>query len=94
MATSNVDRIQDFVVADDTIQLQDSVYTRAGPVGTLSAEAFHIGARAQEADDRIIYDTTSGALYYDRDGSGSATQVKFAQLSRGLGLTNEDFSIV
>jgi Ca2+-binding RTX toxin-like protein len=60
----------------------------------LASEAFHIGSRAQEADDRVIYDQATGALYYDRDGSGSANQVKFAQLKSGLALTSDDFQIV
>ncbi|UVF19279.1 hypothetical protein HPT29_023070 [Microvirga terrae] len=94
MSPSNVDRIVDFNVAEDTIRLEDRIFNRAGPTGTLSAEAFQVGARAQDADDRVIYDSTTGALYYDRDGSGSSNQVKFAQLSSGLALTSDNFLLV
>lgn len=93
-ALSNVDRITDFSVADDTFQLDNDVFTAAGAVGMLSAGAFRAGTAAQDADDRIIYDSATGKLYYDADGSGAGTQVLFAQVTAGLGLTNADFHIV
>jgi hypothetical protein len=33
-------------------------------------------------------------LYYDPDGSGDATQVKFAVLSKKIGLAASDFFVV
>jgi Ca2+-binding RTX toxin-like protein len=89
-----VDRVRDFVVADDTIFLDADIFTRAGSAGTLEAEAFVVGARALEADDRVIYNPGTGALSYDPDGSGATGAVRFAQLARGLPLTFEDIVIV
>ncbi len=91
---TNVDTISGFVVADDTIQLDNDVFTAIGAIGTLAAGAFHIGGAANDASDRIIYNPTTGRLYYDSDGNGAATQILFAQLSPGLALTNADFSII
>ncbi len=93
-ASSNVDRITDFSRADDTIQLDNDVFTAAGAVGTLSAGAFHAGTSAHDADDRIIYDSTTGRIYYDADGNGGGARVLFAQVTAGVALTNADFQIV
>jgi Ca2+-binding RTX toxin-like protein len=46
-----------------------------------------------DADDRIIYDTDSGQLFYDSNGSATGGSVQFAIISPNLALTNADFSI-
>jgi Ca2+-binding RTX toxin-like protein len=63
-------------------------------LGNISAGEFVIGTAAQDANDRIIYDSNTGALFYDNDGVGGNAQVQFATLSPGLGLTNLDFLVV
>ncbi len=93
-ATTNVDRITDFVVADDTIQLDDAVFAGVGPLGALSAGAFRTGTAAADASDRVIYDSATGKLYFDADGNGAGAQVLFATLTAGTALTVTDFVIV
>ena len=66
----------------------------ARPPGTLAAAAFHIGAAAADASDRIIYNPASGALIYDANGTGVGGAVQFATLSLGLALTNADFVVI
>ena len=63
----------------------------AGPRGVrriepraLAAEQFTFGAAAQDADDRIICDYSTGALLYDSDGIGGAAAVQFADLTAGV----------
>jgi Ca2+-binding RTX toxin-like protein len=92
-AATNVDFITDFTVADDAIQLQNGVFTGL-TAGTLAANQFVIGAAAQDADDRIVYDDTTGALFFDIDGAGGTAAVRFATVSAGLALTNNDFLVV
>ncbi|NOT16019.1 MAG: hypothetical protein HOP21_10725 [Methylotenera sp.] len=92
-ATSNVDWITDFSVADDTIQLSKTIFTTVGAVGNLTVAAFYIGTTAHDADDRVIYNSTTGDLYYDKDGTGSLSAVKFAHIDANLSLTASDFSI-
>jgi Ca2+-binding RTX toxin-like protein len=92
-AATNVDVIGDFNVADDTIQLENAVFVGL-TAGTLGANQFVIAAVAQDADDRIIYDDTTGALSFDNDGAGGAAAVQFALMSTGLALTNNDFMVV
>lgn len=89
-AVSNVDRIVGFSVADDTIFLDRSVFSKI-VAGTLNPAAFQRGAAAADAAHRIVYDAATGEIFYDRDGSGAAAQILFARLDPGLALTSADF---
>jgi Ca2+-binding RTX toxin-like protein len=49
------------------------------------------GARtAHDADDRIVYDTSSGKLYYDADGTGTVQSVQVAVLANAPALAATD----
>ena len=89
LGAGNIDIIGAFSVVDDTIQLSLSIFSAFG--ATLDAGEFVIGAAAADADDFIIYDAASGALYYDADGNGGGAAVQFATLGVGLALTTADF---
>jgi len=93
-ASSNVDTIVDFNVADDTIHLHEDIFSSLSAASGLLAGQFVIGTAAQDADDFVIYDSASGALFYDADGNGAASQVRFANLSAGLALTHLDFFVI
>jgi serralysin len=92
-ATTNVDTVADFSVASDTMHLDNNVFTTL-PLGSLASDAFFIGAAAQDAEDRIIYNSATGAVLYDKDGSGGSAAIQFATLDGGLALTANDFSVV
>ena len=96
LGSGNVDRITDFDVDDDTILLDAAIFAAAGAAGALSVAAFHASAAgvAHDADDRIIYDTNDGALYYDADGTDAIGAIRFARLSTNLNLSASDFVIV
>jgi serralysin len=53
-----------------------------------------VGPAALDASDNIIYDDTTGAIYYDSDGTGAAAAVQFAQVTAGLALSHLDFIVV
>ncbi|MFD1704352.1 calcium-binding protein [Methylopila henanensis] len=94
LGSGNVDRITDFVVADDTIELDRRVFSQI-ELGTLAAGAFTTGTAATEADDRIIYHAATGQLFFDKDGSGDAGAIHFATLSPNLAtLSHLDFVVV
>jgi serralysin len=93
LGSTNIDTISDFSVVDDTIALSTSIF-KALSIGTLSASDFVTGTKALDASDRIIYNSSTGALYYDADGSGSGAAVQFALLSKNLALTATDFLLV
>ena len=90
----NVDRIQDFNVADDMIRLDDSIYSGLAK-GLVSASAFtaNMTGQAGTASDRIIYETDTGRLYFDVDGVGGTARIHFATLAPGLAVTNSDFFV-
>ncbi len=93
-ATTNFDRITDFNVAADTIKLENIIFNALGAPGVLAADAFHKGASAHDADDRIIYNAGTGALIYNSNGVATGGAVQFATLAKSLALTNADFVVV
>ena len=90
---SGIDRITDFSHTYDTIRLDNAVFVGLS-TGYLYSSQFHIGAAAHDATDRIIYNSATGAVFFDPDGTGSAAPVQFATLSTGLGLTASDFQVI
>ncbi len=94
LGSTNVDRIVDFRVVDDVIHLARAVFNKLPPGSTLAVDAFFKGAAAQDAEDRIVYNSANGALFYDADGSGAGAAVRFATLAPGLLLTNADFLVI
>lgn len=94
LGKTNCDRITDFDRASDAIQLSLSVF-RDLTAGILSKDAFQVGRAARDAEDRILYDRKTGALYYDADGSGTDhAAVKFARLKARTMLKADDFLVV
>jgi Ca2+-binding RTX toxin-like protein len=92
---ANRDRIEEFIPRDDTIRLENKVFKALGKkTGTLKAKAFHIGPKAHDRDDRIVYDSKKGFLYYDSNGSGAGGSSLVAVLDKRLSLKHGDFYIV
>lgn len=79
---ANLDTITDFNGSEnDKIQLGKAIFGGFAQIGALTADQFHAASgatAAHDATDRIIYDTTSGNLYYDADGLGGAAAVQIA----------------
>jgi Ca2+-binding RTX toxin-like protein len=93
---ANYDRIMDYVVLDDIIRLDDAAFSGIGPVGILASNAFlsNTTGIAADAFDRLIYNTTNGALYFDSNGTGLGGRVLMAFLPTGLNMANTEFAIV
>ena len=95
--SGGIDTITDFATSVDRMQLSRGVFTAFTTAHTLTTAEFHAGAgltAASETDDRIVYNTTTGALYYDADGSGGAASVHFATLQGHPTLAAADILIV
>lgn len=86
----NVDRIADFTSGIDRIELAGDIFTDIAA----GSGWFVAGTQAQDADDRILYDQASGALFYDADGSGAGLAVQFASLAPRTTLVASDFVIL
>lgn len=90
---TNVDTVTDFDIAQDRLQLENLFMQSLGS-GPLDPDAFHIGAAAADAEDRIIYNAVTGNLSYDADGTGGAAATRFAILDPGLALSGADFTVI
>ena len=80
LGSTNVDTILGFTCSSDVIQLENAIFTGLTTTGTLAASAFVTGTAAADANDRIIYNASTGDLFYDADGTGATAAVKFATL--------------
>ena len=87
-------QIVDFDVPQDRMRLDDAVFTGL-PLGPLSARAFAVNLTglADDPFQRIIYNSQTGGLYFDADGSGPSASIHFATLAAGLDLTSADFFV-
>jgi Ca2+-binding RTX toxin-like protein len=94
-AANNVDTITDFSSVADSIWLEGAVFSTLA-AGALAVAAFAANASglAADADDRIVYDTDSGALFYDADGVGGIDAVQFAVLTGVPTITAADFEVI
>jgi hypothetical protein len=94
--TTHVDAVMDFELGVDKIVLDVLAFgSLAGsPAGALAAGNFVSGASAQDADDHILYDTTTHVLSYDADGSGSGAAQQIAVLENGADLSASDILLV
>ena len=95
LGSTNVDVIVGFSVVDDTIYLEDAIFARLS-TGTLTSAAFarNTTGLATDSLDRIIYETDTGRLYYDADGTGTgSSRIHFATVATNLAITQADFLV-
>ncbi|MFN0194484.1 MAG: S8 family serine peptidase [Aestuariivirga sp.] len=93
LGATNIDMITDFSAPNDTIRLDDAIFTGLAPLAYLLASQFAIGAAATTASHRIVYDSATGAVYFDADGNGAGAAKQFATVSIALALTANDFYV-
>ena len=76
--TSNLDTLIDFASTQDSIWLDKAIFTAlaSNALGVaITANQFWSGVgivSGHDVDDRIVYNTTTGALYYDADGNAAS----------------------
>ncbi len=90
---SSQDTIADFRVKHDRIVLIQNVF-KGLDAGKLESSEFVRSSSARDAADRIIYDTATGHVSFDQDGTGAIGAVTFAKISTGLSLTASDFLVI
>jgi Ca2+-binding RTX toxin-like protein len=88
----NLDHITDFTHGQDKIVLSQSIFGSL----TVDANTFFAGpgaTSAHTASERIIYNKTTGGLYFDPSGQGGPS-IEFAVLDHHPKLTFHDFAVI
>lgn len=71
--------------ASDIIQIKASTFGGGLVAGqAISNDQFRVGAAAQDANDRLIFNGSTRSLYFDADGIGGAKQTLVATLSTNI----------
>jgi Ca2+-binding RTX toxin-like protein len=94
-SNTGVDTITDFnVFARDKFLVSASGFGGELISGAVITQAqFTVGETAVDESDRFIYDSTTGGLFFDADGTGISEAIQFAQLSSGLAMTYADIFV-
>ena len=98
MGTANADRISDWVSGTDKVQLDDFAFTAIGALGNFAVGDMRFwsstAGTAHDADDRVIYNTSTGQLYYDADGTGAGAAQLIANVQNAPALAATDISVI
>ena len=91
----NADVITDFVSGEDQIRLDGSRLDGLTLNGRLDPTLFGAGSFsvAQDATQRIVHNTGTGEVFYDKDGAGGTAAVKILDLGIGTDLAAADFLV-
>jgi Ca2+-binding RTX toxin-like protein len=94
-ASNNVDTVIDFNPAEDVLELENTVFAKLTATGGLSASNFraHSSGAAADSNDFVVYETDTGRLFYDADGSGAGASVLIATFSNLPALTASDIFV-
>jgi Ca2+-binding RTX toxin-like protein len=91
---ADADTITDFTHGEDKIRLLGSKFEAIG--AKLDKAEFYAKAgatSAHDSSDRIVYDTSTGRLYFDRDGKGGAKAVLMATLDNKEAIARADIQV-
>lgn len=93
---NNADTITGYSAAEDTITLENAVFAKFTLTGVVNASNFVAKANpvAADANDYLLYNTTTGILSYDANGNAAGAAVQVATLAGAPALTAADFLIV
>ncbi|NDY92866.1 beta strand repeat-containing protein [Ideonella livida] len=92
--SAHADRITDFSSADD-LQLENAVFTKLTTTGALASGqwAANASGAAADANDYVVYNTSTGQLWYDADGNGAGAAQLIATLTGAPTLTAGDIFV-
>lgn len=91
---TEADRVTDFVHGTDKIVLTYNVLG-AVPAGVLASADFKkINGGTVDASDRVLYNSATGEVFADFDGSGASPASLILRVTAGTVLTASDFQIL
>jgi Ca2+-binding RTX toxin-like protein len=97
-SAGNADTITDFVSGTDRLRFEDAAHAGIGATGNWSATDGRFWASstgtAHDATDRVVYNTSTGQLFYDADGSGAGAAVLVATLQGAPSLAATDITVI
>jgi serralysin len=93
--SGEIDTLTDYEAGHDRIELAAGQF---GDLlgGPLAESALHVGGQGlvMTQDTRIVYEPSTGALFFDADGSGAQAAMQFALVSNAPpSLRVDDFTI-
>ncbi|MCA2652670.1 calcium-binding protein [Microcystis sp. M061S2] len=96
-ASEALDTITNFSITDDFINVSATGFGGGLLLGTLPNGRFRSGAGATSANSinqRFIYNTSDGGLWFDVDGVGGTASVQIATLTGAPALTNARIFVI
>lgn len=96
LSATDIDMVSDFSSGTDKIGLSTTIFTKLLNDTDLSDNIVvsAMGNSALDANDYLIYNSTTKALYYDADGSGAGAAVQFATLANIATVRASDFVVM
>jgi len=80
--------------AGEQLRLDSAVFKHIGAHGTLAAKYFHTGAHAQDGNDHILYQHSTGKVFYDSNGDAAGGRTLFAVIDNTPNLHHDDFFVI
>ncbi len=92
---TDIDRINGFSAASDDIKLLDTIFTSLS-IGQVLPKNFIANATgtAVDANDFLVYNTTTGALSFDSNGNTAGGVHQFAVLTGKPTISAADFEVI
>jgi Ca2+-binding RTX toxin-like protein len=97
LSKTSADNIGDFGIGTDQLQISASAFGGGLVAGlALTSDQIRVGATntADTVDQRFIFDTTNGDLFFDVDGNAASIAIKIGNLSGTPSLNTGSFVIV
>jgi Ca2+-binding RTX toxin-like protein len=97
--SANADSIRDWSSGSDKVALDDSAMSALGATGNFVAGDGRFWAAAgatagHDANDRVVYNTSTGSLYYDADGSGTGAAQLIATFAGNPAVAATDIVVI
>lgn len=94
-SATNFDAVTDFTRGIDKFWLENAVFTKLGGPGPLNPAFFRAGTVALDANDFLVYNRATGALYYDVNANAAGGAVMIASLAANKPvLAASDFVVI